>query len=367
MLLLGVLGLGFTEATGVTGMLTTVIRLFSPEGTLIVEVDDPGVSVAVDGEEIVIKGTGAKEIRLKPGQYKVQASKDGKPVLEELVTVARNGRQLVRVRRETKTSQANFNAAEWEKAVAALPAEEQVKAVVARMKKRNPEFDGVLTPTLENGRVTGVKFDASAVKDLSPLRAFPALTSLDCSCDGPPKGSLADLSPLKGMRLTALKCNWTRVADLSPLKGMPLTTLKCSVTEVSDLSPLKGMPLKILHCDNTPVADLSPLRGMSLTVLNCSYTQVVSLQPLKGMPLFVLWCNDTPLADLSPLEGMRLQWITVQNTKVSDLSPLKGMPLSQIYLDFEAKRDGDFLRSFTSLQKINTKPAADFWKKVDPK
>src|SRR5262249_54361914 len=77
-------GLAMSEATGVTDMHSTVIRLLSPEGTLVVEVDDPGVSVTVDGVDVVITGTGAKEIRLKPGQYKVQASKDGKPVRQEL-------------------------------------------------------------------------------------------------------------------------------------------------------------------------------------------------------------------------------------------------------------------------------------------
>src|SRR5207244_2881676 len=71
-------GLGLGEATGVTDVRGTVIRLFSPEGTLVVEVDDPGVSVTVDGADVVITGAGAKEIRLKPGQYKVEASRDGK-------------------------------------------------------------------------------------------------------------------------------------------------------------------------------------------------------------------------------------------------------------------------------------------------
>jgi hypothetical protein len=90
-------GLGFTEATGVTNVRGTVIHLFSAEGTLVVEVDDPGVSVQVDGSDVVITGAGVKEIRLKPGDYRVEARKDGKVVRQELVTVARNGRQIVRV------------------------------------------------------------------------------------------------------------------------------------------------------------------------------------------------------------------------------------------------------------------------------
>lgn len=98
--LLLIVGLGITDATGVTNVRGTVIQLFSPAGTLVVEVDDPGVSVSIDGEELVITGTGVQEIRLKPGQYKVLASKDGKLVSQELVTVTRNGRRVVRVSRE---------------------------------------------------------------------------------------------------------------------------------------------------------------------------------------------------------------------------------------------------------------------------
>ena len=37
---------------------------------------------------------------LPPGQYKIEARKDGKPVRQELVTVARNGRQVVRISQE---------------------------------------------------------------------------------------------------------------------------------------------------------------------------------------------------------------------------------------------------------------------------
>ena len=98
LMLLG--GLGFTEATGVTDFHGTVIRLLSPAGTLVVEVDDPGVSVKIDGSDIVITGAGAHEIRVKPGRYTVEASKDGKLVRQELVTVTKNGRQVVRVSQE---------------------------------------------------------------------------------------------------------------------------------------------------------------------------------------------------------------------------------------------------------------------------
>ncbi len=93
-------GLGLAEASGVADVRGAVIRLFFPDGTLVVEVDDPGVSVRIDGSDMVITGAGVKEIRVKPGDYKVVASKDGRVVQQELVTVERNGRRVIRVTKE---------------------------------------------------------------------------------------------------------------------------------------------------------------------------------------------------------------------------------------------------------------------------
>jgi formylglycine-generating enzyme required for sulfatase activity len=98
--LAGLAGLGFAEASGVTDLHDTVIRLFFPKGTLVVEVDDPGVRVSVDGEDLVISGAGVQEIRLKSGQHTIRAVKDGKVVQQELITVSTRGRRVVRVSRE---------------------------------------------------------------------------------------------------------------------------------------------------------------------------------------------------------------------------------------------------------------------------
>ncbi len=41
------------------------------------------------------------------------------------------------------------------------------------------------------------------------------------------------------------------------------------------------------------------------------------------------------------------------------------MPLVRINLDFNRQRDTALLRSFKTLETINDRPAADFWKEVD--
>ncbi len=237
----------------------------------------------------------------------------------------------------------------WEKEVAALPADDQVQAVRKKLMELNSGFDGKLGEQIEAGVVIAVTPTSDHLIDISPLRAFSKLRTLQLHATGPQVCQLADLSPLTGMQITELKIGWSKVtdlkpinklplvtlmcwavelADLSPLAGMALTSLDCSGTKVFDLSPLAGMPLTTLKCDNTQVSDLAPLKGMELTTLSCVATKVSVILPLMGMPIKTFACNGTQVSDLSPLQNMPLTYLNCGGTQVSDLSPLKGMKLS---------------------------------------
>jgi WD40 repeat protein/serine/threonine protein kinase len=103
-----VVGLSLTEATGVTHLVPTVIRIFTPDGTLVVEVDDPGVKVTIEGDGgILITGAGPQEVRLRPGNYKVRATREGKPVRpEELITITHGAKRVVKVSLEATAATA---------------------------------------------------------------------------------------------------------------------------------------------------------------------------------------------------------------------------------------------------------------------
>ncbi|MEO6807968.1 MAG: serine/threonine-protein kinase, partial [Isosphaeraceae bacterium] len=95
-LLLGSLGVG--EATGLTNvsdLAATVLRIPRRDGTLVIEVRDPEVSVEIDGDVVAIQGTGIKEVRLRPGTHQVKATRDGKPVYKGAATISRGDRQVV--------------------------------------------------------------------------------------------------------------------------------------------------------------------------------------------------------------------------------------------------------------------------------
>src|SRR5262249_32222910 len=60
--------------------------------------------VTIDGEDVTITGAGPTEIRLKPGRYRWRAVKDGQPIQDDSVTIARGKTQIVRIGFEGKNS-----------------------------------------------------------------------------------------------------------------------------------------------------------------------------------------------------------------------------------------------------------------------
>ena len=360
-LLAFVVGIGLAEASGVTDVRGTVIRLFSPEGTLVVEIDDPGVGVRIDGSDLVIRGARAEEIRLKAGRHTVEATRDGKLVSQELVQVERDGRRVVRVSREPpleggKIAEPAADLTDWERSVADLPYLERVKAVIARLKDLNPGLDNI-----SYNEYVDLLIFSPELRDLSPLRIMPGLRGLHLNA-----ANLGDISPLRGMELTRVDLFHTGVSDLSPLESPSLRSLDLSgSTQVTELSPVKAMALDSLTIAYTGVGDLTPLKGTKLTHLNCDSSRVADLSPLEGVPLTKLLVQNTPVSDLSPLRSMPLRELNLNGSAVTDLTPIEGLPLERIDCDFRASRDAKVLRGIVTLKTINGKPAAQFWKEVD--
>jgi len=276
----------------------------------------------------------------------------------------------------------------WLAQVASLPAQEQIEAVVKKLRERNPSFDDQVTHVIENGAVTEIQFYGEYVEDISPLRALKDLRVLDGTGSGSTRINggfydlsqiadlklrklmigfherIDDLSALRGMRLELLKANRTRISDVAPLSGMPLEFLDIGATSVADLSPLRGMPLRTLMCFQTQVEDFGPLKGMPLEQVRCQDSPLSSLAPLAGAPIQGLECHRTPVASIEPLRGNEsLQGLNIVFTRVTDLSPLLETPnLQLLWCTLVDDRDGPILRKVKSLVEINSQPVEEFWR-----
>ncbi len=288
--LIGVLlaGLGAAEAAGVTRVGGTVVRLFSPAGTLVVEVDDPGVSVSVDGQDLTITGAGAKEIRLKPGQYTVLATKDGKPVRQELVTVSRGGREVVRVGLEPDpqpnppppeppkppavattppgidplpppdpAADPDREAAEYVLSVggqvrinderkdisrpAHLPAERFAVTQVSLTGSRATDDGLARLARCKNLKVLGLFNTAISTKGLAHLNGCTTLEDVNLNMSRATGAALRYFAQSKGIRLLGLWMVDVRDADLAVLSLANVENLNLGGTRITDaaLGPLK--------------------------------------------------------------------------------------------------------------------------------
>lgn len=176
--------------------------------------------------------------------------------------------------------------------------------MIGELTRRNPDYGGKANHEIDNTTVVSLRFVSDQVSDIEPLRALKGLKVLSCAGSSPGRSKLADLTPLRDLPLEFLNVESTRVLDLAPLKKMPLTKLLCNNTQVADLTPLKGLPLVGLECAGTPVTDLSPVQGLPLKWLAC---------PIPS------------------------------------------------------ERNARVLQTIKSLETINGKPAAEFWKQFSPK
>ncbi len=206
------------------------------------------------------------------------------------------------------------------------------------------------------------------------------------------KVPLPDLSKLRGLSVTDLVLDDTRLTDLSALKGLQLQSLSLGHSVIQDLRPLAGMPLQSLNLDSTPVIDLTPLHGLPLEILRLSSTRVRSLEPLRGSKIEQLYLGGCRgVKDLASLRGLPLQTLTLNGTGISDLNPLTQSPLRELNLEGCAaltdlrpllaittleslvipaqSKDIEFLRQHPGLKRLSykklTQPVEEFWTEYD--
>ncbi|QDU23600.1 serine/threonine-protein kinase [Urbifossiella limnaea] len=275
--------------------------------------------------------------------------------------------------------------------IAALAAAEQVEEVRKELMRRNPGFDGKVEHKIEDGVVTELKMVTPKVTDISPIRVFNALRTLDLSARSVNKKAfspLTDLSPLTGMnlaRLTQLILTDTQVNDAGMVNFKDckaLTHLHLDGTDVSDrgLAHFKDCKnlanLKLSHTwvGDAGLAHFQDCKGLNRLYLSFTKVSDTGLAHFKDCKnLTHLHLNRTQVGDagLAHFKGMPLNELAINSTGITDLTPLQGMPLEEICLTPKSITKGlALLRDMKSIKSIGIQygifwPAAEYWERYD--
>jgi WD40 repeat protein len=177
------IGLGAARAGGLPALeslVRTVFQIKTVDGTLRVEVDDPDVKLKVDGEEVVLTGTGPQEFRYRPGQHRVVALKGGVAVKDEIVVIKRGGKKIVTISREGEPAAAAGTADQ------ASPASNPVSRVGSDAQAREHQ----LKEQIDHLQARLSRFESTLDRALKP--------------DGGPYGS-SDAAPAGGLYRAVLE------------------------------------------------------------------------------------------------------------------------------------------------------------------
>ena len=186
---------------------------------------------------------------------------------------------------------------------------------------------GTVSLTKENlaamASVTALNIAEKGLTDLSALKYFTGLQTLDCS-----RNSLTTLDVSALTNLTSLDCslNWLTELDVSALTKLKslscyenaltklnvsgqtnLTSLDCSFNSLTELDVSALTSLTSLDCYRNELTKLDVSNLTLLTKLDCAYNQLTALNVSKLTHLTNLDCahNQLTALDVSNLTGLK--------------------------------------------------------------
>jgi hypothetical protein len=193
-------------------------------------------------------------------------------------------------------------------------------------------------------------------RGLAHFKDARSLTLLDVSWTKVSDAGLAHFKDCKALRHVNLwACQQVGNAGVSHFaRCKSLTFLNLGLTRVNDV----GL---------RPFQDCTGLQALFLNGTAVSDEGLTHFKNCKNLTALGLGGTRVSTAGLAHFKDCPLTTLHIQGTQVRDLSLLKGMPLKELTCDFKPKRDAEVLRSIKTLERINGKPAAEFWKEVDAK
>jgi serine/threonine protein kinase len=294
---------------------SSVLRVKTKEGILVLEDVPADAEVTVDGERVIFDPGDGKpvEVLVAAGEKKVQVKKEGFKVFGERVEIDAGGRHPIRVRLEPLS----------------VPAPDVAPDAVFDADRRAAEWVLSRGGTIRV-RVTGKEEEILAVGNL-PVERFQLLT---IKLDSKPVGD-EGLANLKGLtHLTVLLLWGARISDAGLAHLKDLTSLRelllfrnPKVTDAGLVQLKRLANLRNLDLNATGVTDagLVHLKGLTnLTGLNlmstrlsgAGFVHLETLTNLTGLYLANSQVVDSELAHLARLSN--LQSLGLDGTRITD-------------------------------------------------
>ena len=177
---------------------------------------------------------------------------------------------------------------------------------------------GTVSLTKENlaemARVTELNIAEKGLTDLSALKYFTGLQTLDCS-----RNSLTELDVSALTKLDSLSCYENALTKLNVSGQTNLTYLDCSDNQLTALDVSNQTLLKDLDCSDNQLTALDVSNLTLLTDLDCSENQLTALDVSKLTGLTDLDCSENQLTELNVSNLTGLEDLDCSENRMSSL------------------------------------------------
>jgi serine/threonine protein kinase/Leucine-rich repeat (LRR) protein len=406
----------------VAGLLLSlfVFRVRTKAGTVVVEVDQPGAEVLVDGGKIKLTAPGDKEpveIEVDEGKHELKVTKGGFQTATRALTLKAGERPLVRVHLEPlpdpaaakagleKGTDPDRAAAEWAFGIgvsgngidvelaggkvlrvlklADLPRERfSIRAIDLWGNARTTDDGLARLAGLKSLEDLGINGAGITDAGLRHLASCPGLKRLDLTGTRVSDAGLKHLNPVNSLEVLGL--GWSRLTDAGlqdlaknhpRLKVLIVNDTKITDTGLESLAALKDLvgldvsETAVTSAGLRRLAGLTALESLSLqgtAVGNEGLKHLRDLKALRDLRLGRTRVTDAGLDNLQELTELRVLWLA-DNERIADagLKALARLPrLGELGLSNTTVSDAGVvtLQTMTGLKLLNvreTKMTAD--------
>ena len=185
---------------------------------------------------------------------------------------------------------------------------------------------GTVSLTKENlaemASVTELNIAEKGLTDLSALKYFTGLQTLDCS-----RNSLTELDVSALTNLTSLDCSFNSLTELDVSALTNLTSMDCSFNSLTKLNVSGQTNLTSLDCSDNQLTALDVSALTSLTSLDCSDNQLKALDVsnLTGLEDLDCYRNKLTALNVSNLTGLTDLDCSENQLPALDVSKLTGL------------------------------------------
>ena len=185
---------------------------------------------------------------------------------------------------------------------------------------------GTVSLTKENlaemASVTELNIAEKGLTDLSALKYFTGLQTLDCS-----RNSLTELDVSALTNLTSMDCSFNSLTKLNVSGQTNLTSLDCSDNQLTALDVSALTSLTSLDCSDNQLKALDVSNLTGLEDLDCYRNKLTALNVSNLTGLTDLDCseNQLPALDVSKLTGLKKLDCSYNQLTALDVSKLTGL------------------------------------------